>query len=77
MQELLDKTVLAMGAGGCNKCKTVGCTYPTSPCRFPEELNYSMEACGLFVSKECEKAGINYYYGPQTMTINATIFVKE
>jgi len=71
------KTVLAMGAGGCSKCKDVKCTYPDLPCRFPEELNYSMEACGLFVSKECEKAGMKYYYGPKTMTINATIFVKE
>ncbi len=71
--------VLGMGAGGCDKCKgkELNCTYPNNPCRFPDELSFSMEACGLFVSRECEKAGMKYYYGPNTMTINATIFVKE
>ncbi len=68
--------VLPMGAGGCSKCGG-NCTYPDAPCRFPEELNHSMEACGLFVSRECEKANMKYTYGPQTMTMNATIFVKE
>ncbi len=71
----LGKDILAIGVDGCSKCTT--CTYPDAPCRFPDELSPSMEACGMFVSKECEKAGMKYYYGPQTMTINATIFVKE
>ncbi len=67
--------ILAMGTNGCSKCEK--CTYPEAPCRYPEELAPSMEACGLFVSRECEKAGMKYTYGPQTMTFNATIFVKE
>ena len=71
----LGKNVLAMGSGGCSKCKK--CTYPDEPCRFPDELNFSMEACGLLVSSECEKANMKYTYGPQTMTFNATIFIKE
>ncbi len=71
----LNKDVLPMGTGGCSKCDK--CTYPDAPCRYPDELNYSMEACGLFVSGECRKAGIKYTYGPKTMTMNATIFVKE
>ncbi len=71
----MGKDVLAMGMNGCDRCET--CTYPDAPCRFPEELSPSMEACGLFVSRECEKAGLKYKYAPQTMTINATIFVKE
>ncbi len=71
----LGKEVLPMGAGGCSKCDK--CTYPDNPCRYPDELNHSMEACGLVVSRECEKAGMKYTYGPQTMTINATIFIKE
>ncbi len=67
--------ILAMGTNGCSKCTS--CTYPDAPCRFPEELAPSMEACGFFVSHECEKAGMKYTYGPQTMTYNATIFIKE
>ncbi len=70
-----DKKVLAMGMDGCDKCES--CTYPDAPCRFPDELSPSMEACGLFVSRECEKSGMQYKYGNQTMTINAMIFVKE
>ncbi len=45
----IGKDVLAMGMDGCSRCES--CAYPDSPCRFPEELSPSMEACGLFVSK--------------------------
>ncbi len=71
----MGKQVLPMGNGGCHKCEK--CTYPDEPCRFPDELSPSMEACGLMVSNECTRAQLKYYYGPKTMTINATIFVKE
>ncbi len=69
------KELLAMGMDGCSKCEK--CTYPDEPCRFPDQLGPSMEACGLFVSRECEKAGLNYKYGNQTMTINAMLFIRE
>ncbi len=69
------KDVLPMGVDGCSKCSK--CTYPDEPCRFPDDLSPSMEACVFFVNKECEKAGMKYYYGKNTMTINAAIFVKE
>ncbi len=71
----MGKDIVAMGMDGCSRCSS--CTYPDSPCRFPDELSPSMEACGLFVTAECERVGIRYNYGPQTMTINATIFIKE
>ncbi len=71
----MGKQYLAMGVGGCKKCTQ--CTYPDAPCRFPDELNQSMEACGLYVNGECEKAGLKYNYGRQTMTIIAMILVKE
>ena len=67
--------VLAMDAGGCKRCET--CTYPDAPCRFPETLAPSLEACGLFVSRECERAGIPYYYGPQTMTFSAAVMIED
>ena len=67
--------LLVMDAGGCKRCKT--CTYPDAPCRYPDKLAPSMEACGLFVSRECERAGIPYYYGPQTMTFTAAIMVDD
>ena len=52
---------LAMSAGTCTRCEK--CTYPDAPCRFPEKLYPSMEACGLFVSGVCSDNGIKYYYG--------------
>lgn len=55
-----------MGAGVCRRCE--GCTYPEAPCRFPETCWPSMEACGLLVSRECQRCGLPYYYGPNTMT---------
>ena len=62
---------LPMGAGGCNICKP--CTYPDAPCRFPEKAFTSMEAYGLFVSAECKKAGLEYNYGPNTLTYSSCI----
>jgi predicted metal-binding protein len=62
--------LLAMGAGTCTRCKT--CTYTEGkPCRFPDKLTYSMEACGLFVSKVCTDNGMKYNYGPNTVAYTA------
>lgn len=52
---------LALSAGTCTRCEK--CSYPDAPCRFPEKLYPSMEACGLFVSGVCSDNGVKYYYG--------------
>lgn len=67
--------VLALGTGGCRICKE--CTYPSSPCRFPDRMMVSMEASGLLVSRVCENCGIPYYYGPGTMTYVACVLFRE
>jgi predicted metal-binding protein len=54
--------VLAMGTGVCRLCES--CTYPDVPCRFPDRMEVSMEACGLLVSKVCTDNGLAYNYGP-------------
>ena len=64
---------LPMGSGGCTRCES--CTFPKAPCRFPEKAYPSMEACGLFVSKVCKQNGMEYYYGPQTMTYTSCILL--
>ena len=56
---------LPLGDGYCGRCKE--CTYPNSPCRFPDRSMSSMEAFGLFVSDVCRKNGIAYNYGPGKM----------
>lgn len=66
--------MLAMGAGGCDICKS--CTYPDSPCRFPDKAIPSMEAFGLLVSKVCKLSDIPYYYGPLTLTYTSCYLVE-
>ena len=67
-------SVLAMGTGGCIKCET--CTYPDAPCRFPDRMSSSMEACGLFVSKVCTDNGLAYNYGPNKMAFTACFLIE-
>ena len=65
---------LPMGAGSCRRCES--CTWPDSPCRFPEKVFPSMEACGLIVSETCTAASLPYYYGQDTMTYVGTFLLK-
>jgi predicted metal-binding protein len=57
---------MLLGAGTCRRCPV--CTYPDAPCRFPDEMHSSMEACGMVVNEICADSGIPYYYGPGTLT---------
>lgn len=63
--------MLPMSAGTCTRCKE--CTYPDAPCRFPEKLYPSMEACGLFVSQVCKDNGVPYYYGDDKIAYTCCI----
>lgn len=72
---LLHGNCLPLGAGACTLCRT--CTYPDRPCRFPEKRFSSMEAYGLLVSDVCLKSGLQYYYGPKTLTFTSCILMKE
>ncbi|MFI3312447.1 MAG: DUF2284 domain-containing protein [Eubacteriales bacterium] len=67
--------VRGMSTAHCELCET--CTYPDAPCRFPDQKAPSLEACGMVVSDECTRAGIEYYYGPNTMTFTVAILVNE
>ena len=67
--------VLAMSAGACSRCEK--CTYPDEPCRFPETLYPSMEACGLFVSQVCKDNNVPYYYGEDKIAYTSCILYNE
>lgn len=73
VEQLLSKEIecLPMASGACTLCQQ--CTYPNEPCRFPDKVHPSMEAYGLMVSDSCKAAGLEYYYGPQTITFSACI----
>ena len=65
--------MLPMGMGACTICES--CTYPDAPCRFPEEMAPSMEACGLVVSDVCKACDVPYYYGPlHTAYVSCVLF---
>ena len=64
---------MPMSAGSCSRCQK--CTYPDAPCRFPDRLYPSMEACGLLVSKTCEDCGLKYNNGPSTITFVSSILL--
>lgn len=57
--------IMAMGTGACTKCAK--CTYPDAPCRFPDRVAASMEACGLVVSNVCTANGVPYNHGKDTI----------
>jgi len=64
---------LPMGAGACTICSK--CTYPDRPCRHPSRLIISMEAYGLIINDVCRKSGLDYNYGPQTVTFTSCILI--
>ena len=63
--------IMPLGAGTCRRCRS--CTYPDRPCRYPDKLWPSMEACGLLVSEVCTRAGIDYYHGEGTMSFTSCV----
>lgn len=65
--------MLPMSAGACTKCAK--CTYPDSPCRFPNEVFPSMEAYGLLVSQVCTDNGMAYNNGPRTIAFTSCILL--
>ena len=66
--------LLPVGTGCCMICPQ--CTYPEKPCRHPKRCIVPMEAYGLLVADVCKKAGLQYYYGPNTITYTACILIK-
>lgn len=70
----MDSDCLPLTAGCCTLCRK--CTYPDKPCRFPGKMFSSMEAYGLLVSDVCLKSGLEYYYGPRTMTYTSCVLTN-
>ncbi len=58
-----------MTAGSCSRCEK--CTYPEAPCRFPDKVFPSMEACGLMVNQVCKDNGMKYNHGRHTISFTS------
>lgn len=67
--------VLAIGSGCCTVCTQ--CTYPESPCRFPEKMVSSMEAYGMLVLEICKENHLQYYYGSEKMAYTSCFLLGK
>ena len=65
--------LIPLGSGGCIICKECSC--PNEPCRFPERAFSSMEAFGMLVTDVCQKNGLPYYYGPNTIAYTGCFLI--
>ncbi len=59
----------------CDRCRK--CTYPDSPCRFPEELHHSIEGYGFYVLELTRQAGIKYINGQKVFTFFGAVLYDE
>ncbi len=66
-----DFEFMPLGAGTCMLCPE--CSYPDSPCRFPDKMVVSMEAAGLVVNEICTKANVEYNHGENTISFSGCI----
>ena len=64
-----------LGAGGCHICPV--CSYPDAPCRHPELVFRSMEACGIDVVSLSASCGMHYINGENTVTYFSILFFNE
>jgi predicted metal-binding protein len=63
--------VLVLSTEGCSVCPK--CTYPNSPCRFPERMHPAAEGYGILVTETAKKCGIQYNNGSDTITFFSLI----
>ena len=66
---------LLLSNEGCSRCQT--CTYPESPCRYPEMLFPSLEGYGIYVSELAARASLSYNNGPNTVTYFGMLLYSE
>lgn len=57
---------LFLAGDGCDRCST--CTWPDTPCRFPDRAFPSVESYGVQVNQLAASLGINYINGHNTVT---------
>lgn len=59
----------------CDRCKK--CTYPDAPCRFPDELQHSIEGYGFNVLELSRQAGPKYMNGQKSFTFFGAVLFNE
>ncbi len=67
--------LLILSNESCGRCRA--CTWPDAPCRFPEELQPSIEGFGFVVSELAGLTGIPYINGKNTVTFFGAVLYDE
>lgn len=67
--------LLILSNEGCSRCRA--CTWPEEACRFPEDLQPSIEGFGFIVSELAKQAGIPYMNGKSTVTFFGGVLYNE
>jgi predicted metal-binding protein len=70
-----DKSWLLLGSGCCKICEQ--CSYPDSPCNYPERMIVPVEAMGIVVSDLCAANNVLYYYGPGTLAYTGCVLIRH
>ena len=67
--------VIALSTESCEIC--ADCTYPHSPCRYPDRMFPCVESYGILVTELAEKGGISYQNGAGTVTWFSVLFFRK
>ena len=67
--------LLILSNESCRRCEH--CTWPDAPCRFPEDLQPSIEGFGFIVSELAQQAGIPYLNGKNSVTFFGAVLYDE
>ena len=66
---------LILSVDSCYRCED--CTYPDAPCRFPDELYYTIEGFGFYVIGLAKQARIRYNNGSDYVTLFGAVFYND
>lgn len=64
---------LALSTESCDICEN--CTYPDSPCRFPDKMHPCVESHGIIVSELAEKYNMDFTLSPTQILWFGIIFI--
>lgn len=70
-----DKDALMLSTEGCTVCKK--CTYPDTPCRFPDRMYPATESYGIMVMQMAPALNIRYNNGANTVTYFSLVLFNE
>ena len=71
--EYPDTRIKALGNGGCGLCEN--CTYPDSPCLYPERAVPSISGFGIDAKTMLESHGLRYINGQNTVSFVGLILI--